>query len=348
MKISRFFIFTAFVLFGFQNGALNAQFGGGGPGQSQPPSNATLQRECDRGNAASCGELGQRLRENGKASPKEMKKAAELYKRACDGGDVIGCGDLAQAYLFGDGVAVDEMRAARLSERACNDGNMVGCSILGNIYEQGKAGYTKDPVKALSYFQKACNQSQPRWEFPCKRAIALTAQTTPLPPKGLADAPTATSIINNALPGELGTSIDCVVLLDSTTERLRSQSKNPDTISQLGRRRQLHFEGAINDLYFYKMDQNEIQGKEIFANLKESVNNTEMQQIDKIDVVYLNSLISLRREALTRIQVTSEFQKWAVDKSNYCLSDSELDRITQLKIQLIKMRSGIQGSLKRK
>lgn len=143
------------------------------------PSNATLQRECDDGSFSSCGALGQRYQDDDNASPADMKKGFALFKRACEGGDTISCGDLAQSYLFGKGVAVDERRAAQLSERICKDGNMIGCGLLGIIHQEGQAGYPKNPTTALSYYRKACNESQPRWDFPCKRADALADVASP-------------------------------------------------------------------------------------------------------------------------------------------------------------------------
>lgn len=158
--------------------AIQAQISGGSSGSDESPSNATLQRECDGGSLSSCGMLGQRYQDNDNASPADMKKGFALFKRACDGGDTISCGDLAQSYLFGQGVAVDELRAAQLGERICNDGNMVGCALLGIIHQEGQAGYPKNPTKALSYYRMACNERQPRWEFPCKRADALAGAAT--------------------------------------------------------------------------------------------------------------------------------------------------------------------------
>lgn len=176
MSNLRFQMIAAFALLILQSTHLLAQFSGGGAAGSPVLSNATLKRECDRGSAASCGELGQRYQDDGEAPPEYMKRGFNLFKRACDGGDAVGCGDLAQAYLFGQGVARDEVRGARLSEQVCSNGNMIGCSLMGIVHEQGKAGYPKDAGKAVSYFRKACNQSQPRWEFPCKRVNELATQ----------------------------------------------------------------------------------------------------------------------------------------------------------------------------
>lgn len=145
----------------------------------EPPSNAKLKRECDGGSLSSCGMLGQRYQDDGNASPEDMKKGFALFKRACDGGDTIGCGDLAQSYLYGKGVAVDEWRAFVLSWRTCNDGNMIGCALLGIIHQEGRAGYPKNPAKALRYYREACNESQPRWDFPCKRADGLAGFAAP-------------------------------------------------------------------------------------------------------------------------------------------------------------------------
>lgn len=171
----------------------------GGKPLANTASEAQLRRECNVGRAASCGELGQILREKGGESPREMKRAVAMFQRACDGGDIIGCGDLAQSYLFGEGVAIDEAKAVRLSADACRAGGEIGCALMGIILEQGKGGYAKSDVRARAYFGQACRSSQPRWEFPCERAEALAARISRnAPPQPVAVAASASQSSDSA------------------------------------------------------------------------------------------------------------------------------------------------------
>jgi TPR repeat protein len=69
----------------------------------------------------------------GEGVPKDLNRAAGLFKRACDAGGSVGCLDLGSMYLRGEGVPKDRNRAADLFEKACNAGLNRGCENLSRL-----------------------------------------------------------------------------------------------------------------------------------------------------------------------------------------------------------------------
>lgn len=73
-------------------------------------------RGCHGGNALGCTNLGLMYWSN--VLPKNDKRAVELFERGCDGGDKNGCRALAFMYENGQGVPKDITRAAMLYRKA--------------------------------------------------------------------------------------------------------------------------------------------------------------------------------------------------------------------------------------
>jgi TPR repeat protein len=61
--------------------------------------------------------LGQKF-QNGDGVPRDLIKAAALYKKACDGGEPGGCFLLSEMYEAGEGVPQNPTKAAALSKKA--------------------------------------------------------------------------------------------------------------------------------------------------------------------------------------------------------------------------------------
>src|SRR6185436_7798282 len=92
---------------------------------------ALLRDACEVGVAGHCDELGQ-LHERGEGTPRNPKKAKELYERACELDHPAGCFDLARQYALGESVEgaslkKDPGRALSLLVKACDRGNADGC-----------------------------------------------------------------------------------------------------------------------------------------------------------------------------------------------------------------------------
>jgi uncharacterized protein len=54
------------------------------------------------------------------------------------------------------GLTKDPARAVTLFQRACDAGNMRGCTNLGLSYEIGQGGLPKSAVRAMALQQRAC------------------------------------------------------------------------------------------------------------------------------------------------------------------------------------------------
>lgn len=362
-----------------------AHIAGSGVAQNVSLGESLYEKACDARFAISCSNLGYHFSDN-RYSATDDARAFGFFDRACASGDFDGCYMAGVFYQNGKAGAVNVEQAIIMYQKAlaikpfdadandnvkalqaykldiagleahksglyataaeqfqagCDLGSASSCSNIGIYYTIGQ-GVPQIHSHAYSRFERALKLDP-------NNAIAKRglAETAPRPPSGLVDAQTATLILNNVHPGEFGTSIDCVVLLDINIERFKSLENKLEVVSQLENRRQLHFEAAINDLYFHKMNENERKGKPVFANIGESVNNTEMQSFNKIDISHINFVISERKVNINSVLKTMEFQNWALKKSEHCLSDRELERITNVKIDLTKLKFGIQKLLEK-
>ncbi len=59
-------------------------------------------------------------------------------------------------HMRGDGTAKDPAKAATYFQRACDRGDARGCFNLGDSYQAGK-GVPKDAAKAAAFYQRACD-----------------------------------------------------------------------------------------------------------------------------------------------------------------------------------------------
>ncbi|MDC3956086.1 sel1 repeat family protein [Polyangium jinanense] len=116
-----------------------------------------LRDACDRGDSASCVELGALLEQDKR---KDIDGAVALYRRACDDGYGSGCGKLGNMHYRGLGVPRDDKRYDELLHRACDLGHAQSCSWLGTRFADGM-GTTKDPAKAMALYRRACGLGSP-------------------------------------------------------------------------------------------------------------------------------------------------------------------------------------------
>lgn len=118
---------------------------------------AFYQKACSTRQPVACLKLGLR-HHRGDGIPKDLAKAAELYRTACDADEASmeACHWLAGLQMTGEGVAKDTAKAAALYTRACDGGYANGCYMLGLYYNEGKA-LAKDDAKAVALFTKACD-----------------------------------------------------------------------------------------------------------------------------------------------------------------------------------------------
>lgn len=91
-----------------------------------------LDRACRAGEAESCVELGDALRD-GSLAPKSSAQAALRYRSACEAGQLSGCMRLAELTAQGDGVVRDLGRASELYARACGAGMQLACERASSL-----------------------------------------------------------------------------------------------------------------------------------------------------------------------------------------------------------------------
>ena len=102
---------------------------------------------CESGNAEECFSNGKQFYDQ-----KNFSDAGPLLKNACDAHHPDGCAFLGAMYVFGRGVAQDDVLALSLLEKACTNGSAKGCLFLGEMYNLGM-GVKEDQAKAFSLYQ---------------------------------------------------------------------------------------------------------------------------------------------------------------------------------------------------
>lgn len=90
------------------------------------------------------------------ANEEEMSGHKKNLQKECDKGDYASCIVLGLSYEIGYGVRQDYFKAKELYEKACNDGVASGCYNLGTMYNNGN-GVRQDYFKAKEFFGKACD-----------------------------------------------------------------------------------------------------------------------------------------------------------------------------------------------
>lgn len=90
----------------------------------------------------------------GKAAPRDMKKAINYYRKGADGGSVLAAYNLAQAFRKGDGVTQDYAGAAKWYEFAAKRGDFRAGNELGLLYVEGK-GVEADSVEGFAWIYPA-------------------------------------------------------------------------------------------------------------------------------------------------------------------------------------------------
>jgi len=110
---------------------------------------------CDNGNMEGClqAALSYARRDNVSKDDISMIKYANL---ACDGGNANGCNLLGLFYL-GDSASHNLDLSIKYLSKGCENRSAFACGLLGKIYENGYKDIVIDGVRAVSYYEKACN-----------------------------------------------------------------------------------------------------------------------------------------------------------------------------------------------
>jgi TPR repeat protein len=88
---------------------------------------ALFERACSAGSPDACNNLGAMREHAAAGNPERLFEAAQLYQQACDGGAALGCSNLGALYARGEGLDQNLDLARQLFSAACERGNDVGC-----------------------------------------------------------------------------------------------------------------------------------------------------------------------------------------------------------------------------
>jgi uncharacterized protein len=115
---------------------------------------ARLNLWCTTGDLARCKELGD-LYLAGAVVPRDVNRAAELYRKVCDGRVFEVCNLLGELYEHLPGTTATTAEITNLFERACSGSVPAGCLNLGMML-QGRG----DLAQAVELFDRACSSGE--------------------------------------------------------------------------------------------------------------------------------------------------------------------------------------------
>lgn len=133
-------------------------FSGVGSAEAQTPlpsMQSALERDCEGGDAAKCGQAAMGLIGTDRA------RARTLLETACSGEHRTSCNALAILLVSGEESARDYPRAIPLLALACDDGVGVACGSLSSLLYLG-VGASEDLDRALSLAEQGCALDDPR------------------------------------------------------------------------------------------------------------------------------------------------------------------------------------------
>jgi uncharacterized protein len=116
-------------------------------------------KAAEQGHAAAQSNLGL-IFYNGKGGVTQNFATAVFWlEKSAAQGNAVGERGLAMCYLFGNGVARNDVRAIELFQSAANKGDAIAEAEIGVAYENGFGGLRKDQSEALKWYFKAPLQS---------------------------------------------------------------------------------------------------------------------------------------------------------------------------------------------
>lgn len=122
---------------------------------------AYYQMGCTYGSPDGCLSLGWLYMYGTDGVPADPEKAKEIIGKACEGGSAVACSQLADSLVW-SGNPTDQLQALDFYGKGCDLGDATGCMALGRNYSSGYI-IASDPVKALEFFDRACEVAQGGW-----------------------------------------------------------------------------------------------------------------------------------------------------------------------------------------
>ena len=97
------------------------------------PSSESLEKACEKGNAAACGRIGVRIAFGTFGYEQNYEEAFPYLEKACSGDDLWSCKELGILYEHGRGVEMNLEEAKRLYEMACTEEVLNACEYAQEI-----------------------------------------------------------------------------------------------------------------------------------------------------------------------------------------------------------------------
>ncbi len=97
---------------------------------------------------------------NGEGGARDSQHASDMFRRGCDQGNSAACEWLGAAHLEHGSLARDDARAAEYLRRGCtgviSSRDSAACTGLGDLYLEGRGGFSVDVEKAVELYAMAC------------------------------------------------------------------------------------------------------------------------------------------------------------------------------------------------
>jgi TPR repeat protein len=122
---------------------------------------------CERGDAASCERLAQRL--DFLTNDREARRLAATLSRACAAKVPIACAGQAVTVARGIGLPADVGRGLALLRASCDEGQALACGHLAEIYVKGELGVKGKREEGLRLAAASCKKLG---GWPCMSATA--------------------------------------------------------------------------------------------------------------------------------------------------------------------------------
>ncbi len=121
----------------------------------EPEDIADCEVQCDRGDAASCGNAGNHYAHSD-GSATDWSRAFKYFQKGCEKGNAASCYGVGALQAFGsETIKKDPGAAEPTLRRACELGSAEGCETLGDMYYLGQL--PRNPSLAATYLRRGCD-----------------------------------------------------------------------------------------------------------------------------------------------------------------------------------------------
>ena len=123
---------------------------------AQQPNIREIEQQTEAGNATMKYQLAQGYF-MGCGIPHDTNKGMKWLRKAAEQGLPAAQRDLGNAYATGKFLSKNETEAVKWLRKAAEGNNIDAQNTLANCYTDGQLGFSKDPVEAFKWYEKAAN-----------------------------------------------------------------------------------------------------------------------------------------------------------------------------------------------